>query len=189
MAKIELTERQQAWLTKHFKHTKNDECAIRLGISPRSVVRIARSLGLNKTPQFIAKCQANAAEAAKRSHLLNGTYPPKGFIIPRSEEFRFKEGEKKRWDAKKEALRVQKSAESRRETLRKERIRVKWGLEQKTFLRVLKQSKRHIYLRWYLKRRGYIIDEEAGIAYYTDETRRGKMIEKRLEPYYKVESK
>lgn len=55
--KIILTPKQERWLTNHFKHTKNIECAERLGISLRSVVRIARSLGLTKSRQFMAKCQ------------------------------------------------------------------------------------------------------------------------------------
>ncbi len=36
--RIVLTPKQERWLTNHFKHTKNSECAERLGISPRSVV-------------------------------------------------------------------------------------------------------------------------------------------------------
>lgn len=188
-SKITLTPKQEAWLVKHFCHRKNEECARHLGISPRSVVRLARSLGLSKTSRFLAKCQRSAAEAAQRSHLLNGTYPPKGFIIPRSEENRFKPGvtSRERLGARKERARVQKSAESRRETMRKERIRVKWGLEQKTNLRIVAQTRRHITLRNYLKGRGYIIDDEDRKAYYTDETRRGKVVEQRLAPYYTAE--
>lgn len=55
--KIVLTDRQLAWLDKHFKHTKNDDCAKHLDISPRSVTRIARERGLKKSPQFIRKYQ------------------------------------------------------------------------------------------------------------------------------------
>lgn len=39
-------------------------------------------------------CQRYTAKKAKQSHLKNGTYPPKGFIIPNSEKYRFKPGHK-----------------------------------------------------------------------------------------------
>lgn len=81
--KIVLTERQEAWLVKHFKHTKNADVAAKLGISPQAVARFAARLGLKKTPQFMKKCQREMTDAAHRSHLRNGTYPPKGYIIPR----------------------------------------------------------------------------------------------------------
>ena len=33
--RIELTPAQEAWLSRHFKHTRNAEAAERLGISER----------------------------------------------------------------------------------------------------------------------------------------------------------
>lgn len=90
--KIVLTPKQERWLTNHFKHTQNNECAERLGISPRSVVRLARAMSLTKSRQFMVKCQRATAEAAKISHQRNGTYPPKGFKIPNSEAGQFKPG-------------------------------------------------------------------------------------------------
>lgn len=55
--KIELTDKEVAYLSKHFKHMKNAELAAKLNIGERSVVRLARKLGLKKTPQFMHKCQ------------------------------------------------------------------------------------------------------------------------------------
>lgn len=105
--RIELTPEQERWLERHFRHTRNAEAADRLGISVRSLVRIARRLGLAKSRQFMRAAQRNAADRARESHLRNGTYPPKGFIIPRSEEFRFKPGETS-------AQRIGKAGERRR---------------------------------------------------------------------------
>lgn len=76
--KITLTEKQENWLKKHFLHTKNAEIAQKLGISETAVHRFARALGLKKSRQYMVKCQRETADAAKRSHRLNGTYPPKG---------------------------------------------------------------------------------------------------------------
>ena len=91
--KTTLSEAQQKWFIKHFKHTKNEDVAAKLGVSQRTAIRLARQLGLQKTRQFMTKCQRATADAAKASHLRNKTYPKKGSKIPRSEEFWFKVGE------------------------------------------------------------------------------------------------
>lgn len=90
--KIKLSQEQIWWLKRNYKDIRNDVCATYLGISLRSVVRIARYYGLEKSPQFMKDCQAFTAKKAKESHLRNGTYPPKGFIIPNREKYYFKPG-------------------------------------------------------------------------------------------------
>ena len=185
-AKIILTPEQEIWLAKHYKNTKNAELAARLGISWRSVVRLARERGLKKTPQFMRKCQAATAAAAKDSHLENGTYPPKGYRIPRSEEFQFKQGGKP-WDRcgrKKWNEAIQRGAEKRRQTLREERARVGFGLEQRTKLRVIAIPQQKRLDRCYLKARGYILDETTCVAWWTPDTRRAARMEARPRRYY-----
>lgn len=127
--KIILTPQQERWLVRHFKHTKNDEIQSRLGISQKTLHRFARKLGLTKSKQFMKKCQDAAITAANKANRQNG-WPPKGYVIPRSEEFRFKEGVSnvKRLGAKREAERIAKSAESMRKTMKMERIRINFGL-------------------------------------------------------------
>ena len=182
-----MTERQERWFIKHFKHTKNAEIAEKLGISPTSVVRLARKYGLKKSPQFMAKCVAATTAAAKRSHLINGTYPPKGFQIPGKEKGYFKVGETslQRLGPKREAERIRKATESREKTRKSERARAVFGLPQRTKLRVIPVPVAKIKLRCYLKKCGYIIDEKERIAYYTEETKRGKRIEAKQQPWYK----
>lgn len=176
--KIILTPKQERWLTNHFKHTKNIECAERLGISLRSVVRIARSLGLTKSRQFMAKCQRETAEAAKRSHRLNGTYPPKGFRIPKSEVGQFKPGVtcRERIGARREAERIRKSAESRRATIKRERARIVWGFDQRTKLKLTTNPKK-IQYRHALRKRGYQIARGGSEAYIVTETQRSQKVE------------
>lgn len=185
--KITLTEKQENWLKKHFLHTKNAEIAEKLGISETAVHRFARALGLKKSRQYMVKCQRATADAAQRSHRRNGTYPPKGYKIPGSEKYQFKPGEtcRDRIGAKREAARIQKCVESRKQTYRSERARAVWGFEQKTKLRVVRQPQAKIQLRYYLKKRGYIVDDEARIVYYTEATKRGKKIEAKRQPWYK----
>lgn len=182
--KIVLTPQQERWLTNHFRHTKNSECAERLGISPRSVVRIARQLGLTKSRQFMAKCQSETSKAAQLSHLQNGTYPPKGFRIPRSEVGQFKPGvtSLQRLGVKKEAERLRKSAESRRATVKKERARIVWGFEQKTKLKLVTSPKK-IQYRYELRRRCYQIARGASEAYVTPITQRSPKVENNARKY------
>lgn len=88
--KVEANPDSLRWLKRNFPHMANEICATYLGLSLRTVVRLARKYNLEKTEQFMREAQAHAAQRAHQSHLRNGTYPPKGFIIPNSEQFRFK---------------------------------------------------------------------------------------------------
>lgn len=95
--KIHLTPQQELWMKLHWPHMSNEICALILGISPRSVVRQGRRLGLRKTDQFMRECQAHTSKRAKESHLKNGTYPAKGFYSPnlqKGEAYQFKPGHK-----------------------------------------------------------------------------------------------
>lgn len=92
-AKIRLKGSDALWLRINFPHMRNELCAMHLGISLRTVVRIAREMNLEKTPQFMKECQSFTAQKARQSHLRNGTYPPKGFYSPnlqKGEIYRFK---------------------------------------------------------------------------------------------------
>lgn len=176
-----LTDKERDWLRVHFRNTKNAELAARLGISESALHRYAREMGLTKTAAFVRKTQRNAADLAKASHLRNGTYPPKGYIIPKSEQYRFKPGEtpEQRIGKRRNRQRIEKSAASRRETFRQERARVTFGLEQKTKLAVRRQPRRTVCQRNYLRRRGYLIARGSMVAYYGPGTRRSEAFESR----------
>lgn len=173
-------EKVQRWILKHFAHTKNQEIIDKFSLTHGWLHRFARAHGLKKTPQFMAKCQKELNEAARKSHLRNGTYPPKGYVIPGSVECRFEPGHH-RTDRTPEAkkARLEKSAATRRELYRMERIRAKWGLPRKSKLRVIAQPRHAILLRSYLRTRGYIIARGSSTAYYTDATHRSPAIEAR----------
>lgn len=89
-SKITLTNSQELWLKRNFSDMRNEICATHLEVSVRTLVRMARRLGLNKSSEFMTQSQLYSARKACESHLRNGTYPPKGFIIPKSELYRFK---------------------------------------------------------------------------------------------------
>ena len=94
--KIHLTLEQQMWMRRNFPGMANSICALYLGVSESSVVRLARHMGLRKTEQFMREAQAHAARRARESHLRNGTYPPKGWYSPnlqKGQQYRFKRKE------------------------------------------------------------------------------------------------
>ena len=185
--KTVLTDKQLDYLVRHFKDTDNEYLAMKLGISETVLHRFARRFGLKKTRAHMKRMQMECAMAAKASHLKHGTYPPKGYVIPRSEEFRFKKGEssRKRWGKVKERHRIEKAAASRRETVQDERMRVRMGLPQLTKMKVTQQPKQQILDRSYLKHRGYVIDDTTMTAYWTPETRRATRLEKMPTRFFK----
>ena len=185
--KIVLTPEQEAWLVKHFRNTKNDILMEKLGLKFSTFHRLVRQLGLKKTKQFMKKCQKATSDAAKASHIANGTYPPKGYRIPRSEEFQYKPGDKpwtrcgrRKWNRARK-----KAAETWKETFKEDRCRRRWGLPQKTKLHVKQTPRQRILDRSYLKKRGYILDEVNIIAYWTPETRRAARLEAAPRRFYK----
>lgn len=179
--KIILSEAQEAWLVKHFKHTKNEAIAKRLNVSVRSVNRLAEKRGLTKTKQFMKKCQLESAAKANESNRRNGTYPPKGYKVPNRELTQFQKGVKpiERLGAKKEAQRVAKCVESRKKTFGLERARALYGLPRKTKLNVVKRLKKQIMLRYYLKKCGYVVERGGFTFYYSNDTKRSLQIESR----------
>lgn len=168
-------------LRKMFKNTPNDVIMEKLDISFSTLHRTARALGLTNTKRFMRRCQRDAAARARESHIIHGTYPPKGYIIPGSERYRFKPGETplQRLGARKERRRVEKSAESRRQTLREERVRRVFGVPQRTRLRVLNRGHRFHHSVWYLRSRGYEVDVRNLVAWYDDGTRRCPVLERK----------
>lgn len=96
-SKIKLSQSDQYWLRQNYPHMRTEICALKLGISLRSCVRLARKLGVEKTEQFMRESQAFTARKAKESHLAHNTYPPKGVInenLAKGEAYRFKPGHK-----------------------------------------------------------------------------------------------
>lgn len=179
MKKIILSEKQQRYLVAHYKHTTNRDLCAKLGIKPGVLRARARELGLYKSRQFLRNKQREASKAGTASCAVNG-FPPPGYHILGRERNSFRKGESnlKRFGRRIEAERRRRSAEGIRAMIRRERARIAFGLEQTTRRRVIRQPEKKAYLKWYLRRRGYTIDEEQGIAYWDETTRRSPRLEK-----------
>ena len=170
-----LTPEKEQWLLRHFKHTKNDEIKRKLGISDGSLHRFARAHGLKKSTQFHNKCMKATTDAAKASHLANGTYPQKGFVIPNAH--RFQPGHKEKASVK--ARRLAKAKVTRTKTIKTERARIHFGLPQRTKLRLNRQDPRVVSQRYNLRKHGYIIERGGMTAYYDENTKRMPLVEAR----------
>lgn len=80
-----------------------------------------------------------------------------------------------KWEAAKKKMSI-----SKKELFRKERMRIKWGLPQKTKLRISFNSNPKVgATRYRLRKRGYIIERGGMVAYYTHTTQRHDRMEAR----------
>lgn len=182
--RVRLNEQQVAWLVKHYKHTRNADIQAKLGLSEGSLHRMARKLGLSKSPQFIRKTQEAAAKKAYESHKRNGTFPPKGYLIPNRCVFQPGVSNRKRLGKKRDAERLAKMVATMRELREADRVRVKYGLPQLTKMKVNGDSLRVIKWRHYLtKQRGYVLGSDRYTFYYDENTRRSPKLEAGGNPF------
>lgn len=176
--KTELTDEQRLWLKVHFADTSNAECAEYCGCNWRTVVRMARSMGLTKSREFMQQAQTKAAQAAR---IMNQGEGNKGKVnlLKYGAAHRFCKGvtSRQRLGDEKEKERIRKSHETRNKTIASERVRIKWGFEQKTRLRLVRQPKQWISYRNTMKRRGYIASRGSREIYYNEKTDRSAAVE------------
>lgn len=181
MSSKDLTQEQLAWFMENFEHTKNQKMAERLGTSPRTITRIARELGCQKTKEFMESCQRNAsAHAAKVNHAMGGNAGMRNLLIY-GKATRFKAGEKikERMKQKEYEGMLERRGMSRRALFQSERRRVLFGLEQKTNLRVVRCSRKKICLRHNLRKHGYRIERMSNEVWITPDTQRSIIMEER----------
>ena len=177
----DLTPEQLEWLKENFCHTKNQELADELGTSPRSVIRMARTLGLWKTSEFVATMQQNAADHAARANRANGGNAGTKNLLLYGKAYRFKAGESNKDRMSEEAFKAMycRIGEQRKKTFKAEKRRVLFGLEQKTRLRVVQAPKAKINLRNGLRKKGYEIARASNEAFITAATHRSEVMEHR----------
>lgn len=134
VTKIDWTPEMVDTLKKEFPTSYNAELANALEVSSRSLIRKARELGLDKEPDFLKKRRLDIGRMAKKARGTNSTKGQKGWSVPGGESYRFRPGHVP--TTKTDRALVERIREKRNETLRRERIRVKYGMEQLTKLRI-----------------------------------------------------
>lgn len=178
--KIVLSDEQRAWLFAHYDNTSNNEIAHHLGVSFRTVIRMARSFGLKRSKAGLRQILCRTQQSLVPIKRMRGTLPKKG-VMPEGFKkgilYQFKHGHTDtQWHRFTEEERREyrkRMSENRLALLKSERRRVLFGFEQKTRLRVVKQSKRKIQYRYWLRKNGYV--ESAGnhnLYYITPDTNR-----------------
>lgn len=179
-SKIILSEAEQEWMRKNFGTTKNADIADHLGISPRTVVRIARDMRLNKTSYFTKTMQQNAADCAAKANRGVGNRGKEN-LLRYGKAYQFKKGERQKDKMSAEAFYAMHRhiGEQRKKTIKAEKRRVIFGLEQKTKLRVVQAPKEKICLRNGLRKKGYEIARASNEAFITAATHRSEVMERR----------
>jgi len=187
----QLTEKETAWLVKHFCHTKNADIMARLGINHSHLHDIANELGLKKTRQFMRKvATANSMLAKKEWERIKAEEPERYERQRRQMEENTKPMRGKwtwgdylkRETKRQKAERMEKRRASLERKRERDRVRVAMGLEPLTRLPlgvVSKNRTRFYHAKHHLMYRyGYEMGEGATM-YITDKTRRTK-----CEAYY-----
>ena len=151
-----LPEEVVAYVVEHFKDTTNTTLAMEAGCSPSAVNKIQRRYRLTKTKEHLHETYSRCG---KRGIEIHG-------IPPITEDG------------------IRRRAETFVRMYREEKARAAWGLPPKTRIKVRREPRLKTSQRNYLKSRGYIIDRENNIAYWTAGTKRAV----RMEAYTKKRS-
>ncbi len=186
-----LTPELEAHFVRLYPTTMNRDMMRLFGISFSTLQRFKRELGLQKKMKTIRHKQA---QLAKRICEENGYYEsmrgkaPCEAAMEATRQLRasgWHPMQVVRKNKRRYQRLMQKRSEKRKELMRKERIRVDWGMEQNTNLHIPYDpyGKRRTSFKSTCKRVGYIPGNahkpsERWIIYYTNETQRGELREK-----------
>lgn len=197
-----LTPEQREWLCRWFPTVENNRLCKASGMSNTTLHRFARQFGLKKSEKGYHAIMRRQAKTCKRTCEKNGYYdsirgkaPSKATTEGTRKMWQdIREGKRdhpafimKRTNPKKYQLWMEHKAAERRETIRKEKLRMLYGLERKTKLKTIvinpytrsQTAHRHNALK-----RGYLLDMDCSegspgryIIYYDDETKRSARFE------------
>lgn len=198
-----LNEEQREWLRQWFPVTENRRLANAMGTSESTMHRFARELGLTKSEKGLKAIKRRQAAHIKRVCEKNGWYDSlRG--KPLSDECQ--EGTQRMWQEIREGKRehpfhvirrnnprrykqlMKQKSKQRREAIRRDLIRMKWGLPRKTkLIHVVMQpyTKPQINRRHLALKRGYILASDCSegsghryVIYYDSKTNRSPIFER-----------
>ncbi len=198
-----LNDEQLEWLRRWFPTTENKRLAKAMKISLFKLHEFARENGLTKSEAGMKAIKRRQVKAMVKTNEKNGCYDRKRGR-PVSEATR--EGNRRRWEEERLGLRenvmlkmrrenpekyaeiMKKRSQERKESIRKEKMRIIYGLERKTRLKIIvmkKYTRSQIAHRHDALRRGYLLDEDCSegqpgryVIYYDDKTQRSERFEK-----------
>ena len=189
----ELTEREEQWIVRHYHNTPNGDIMVRFGIGESQLIRVRRKHGLKKTDRFMRRMRREAVssemaamdehglrqEAAERARKAwaerkaSGDYGRVGF--------RKGESNKDRMSPRRFKAHMAKVHATRNETIRRDRIRIHFGLEPKTKLVRNWDAQRDWHRPHYrskFREYGYDVEPRSCDVYYRPDTRRHPVMER-----------
>ena len=197
-----LNDEQREWLCRWFPVTENCRLAKTMGISIYKLHDFARELGMTKSEAGLRAIRRRQAKAAAKTNERNGCYDRKRGHPPSEATLK---GNLKRWEEERLGLRenallkmkrenpkkykatMEKKRQERKESIRKEKMRIIYGLERKTRLKVVvlkKYTQSQTHHRHSALLRGYLLDMDCSegqpgryVIYYDDETQRSAKFE------------
>ena len=198
-----LNDEQREWLCRWFPTIENKRLCKAMRISDYKLHEFARELNLTKSEAGMKAIKRRQTKAMVKTNNANGCYDRKrGHPVSEATMA----GNRRRWEETRQGLRelpheklkrtnpkkykawIEKRSQERKESIRKEKMRVVYGLERKTKLKAVvlcpykrsQTSHRHNALS-----RGYLLDEDCSegspgryVIYYDDETQRSERFEK-----------
>ena len=117
-----------------FSTTFNNDLALELGCGCRTVIRKAREFGLEKEVGFSDKRRPEIIKRSTAVKRPNPTKGLKGWVVPGGEKFQFKKGHVPA--SKNNPEIAKKMKDSRNNLIRRERIRLYYGLEPLTKIKL-----------------------------------------------------
>lgn len=201
--RIDLNNDQREWFAHYYPKIENERLSKAMGISIESVRVQARQLGLEKSEAGLRAIRRRQAKAMAKTNHKNGCYDRKRGHAPSEATL---EGNRRRWEETRQGLRdspvtmlrkhhpkryqaaMEKKRQERKESIRKEKMRIIYGLERKTRLKVVVMkpyTRSQLHHRHSALQRGYLLDEDCSegqpgryVIYYDDETQRSKLFER-----------
>jgi hypothetical protein len=193
-----LTEREEQWIVRHYHNTRNGDIMDKYGIGESQLNNVRKKHGLKKTDHFMRRMRREAGEACTRAFREHGESERAAERTrqqwaerKRTGEYRnvgFKKGEsnKTRMSPRRYKAMMQKIHQKRNETIRRDRIRIHWGLEPKTKLVKQWDNKRDwhkSHYRYQFRQAGYEVDPDSRDIYYFADTVRHPIMERNAQKY------
>jgi hypothetical protein len=156
------TEEEITYLKENYATTKNKYILTRLGVGMTSLRRIVNELGLEKIPNYrevFGKVKTKYSDGRARNRPTDKAKEnsrKKLYELWRDDEFR--------------AQHAVAQSMSLKARVKMERRRILFGLEQQTAWKVIAAPRAKCDCRYRLRKKGYIVDYDANVAYYTDTT-------------------
>lgn len=198
-----LNGEQLRWLRRWYPVTENNRLAKAMSVSRYKVLALAKEHDLHKSEKGLKAIKHRQAMKAAKTNERNGCYDrkrghPASEATMRGVQRRWQEErmglrenvflKMKREEPKKYQAFIEKRSEERKELIRKEKMRMIYGLERKTSIKPVVLSpykKSQVQHRHNALKRGYILNEDCSegspdrfVIYYDEDTERNKVFER-----------